>query len=248
MNILDSFPKKWILLLIIFLPFHFYGQNNAAKSVKELKDIAEKFYGTDDRLANGMISQYYSPNADGHPFFLKNEWFNGEVYSNGVRFNNVAIKYNIESDEIYFIDQNSSQAPTTILNKTMIDSVRIDNHLFLNAAKFNNTNQLGFMELLYKGNFTSFIKYRISYSIKQTSTYEYIQYYSPRLSVYILHDTELILLKSKKDFLEAFTPFQKELTKFLHQNKIRINKADHIQLFQFLKYCDELFSKEKGNS
>ncbi len=241
MNIGCVFLKKSFLIIGVLCSIFSYGQQIVPVTNNEIIRIAEIMYGTDDRLVNGMISQFYAPKAEGHPFFLSNDWQKGNIFSSGARFKEVTLKYNIESDDIYYI--NRQQASIIVLNKSIIDSVSIDNHLFVNSNKLNIKNPIGFIELLYQGNLALFLKYKIKSGTKHTDSYEYIKYYEPKTTIYLLKDSQLISIKSKKDLLTEFSPYQKEITTFLHQNKINFRNADHNQLLQIIKYCDELYSK-----
>ena len=252
------FFRKLILLLFIFYSINISCQNIASNSISELVDFAQKIYGSDDRLVNGVISQIRITDTENHPFFMKNEWFDGDIFSNGVKFSNIAIKYNIEIDQIFFINRNNSyMAPNTILNKSIIDSLRIEEHLFVNSDKLTVKSKLplGFVEVFYRGNFTSFLKHRIAHLKRQANsniktkpgTLTNIEYYNLRPLIYIIRNDELVCLKSKKDFIKEFYPFRKDIQKFIHQNKIRFNKAKRIKLFLLLKYCDEISSEQREN-
>lgn len=235
---------KNLIFISLFICCHFsYSQNNAPKSIDELVELSEMYYGTDDRLLNGYVSTISNTNAVGHPFFLTEEWIIGDVFMDGGEFHQVALKYNIELDEIYFIGKNKNgPTPIIILNKNLIDSVRLENHLFINANRMPIQNQVGFIEVLYSGNLTSYLKHKIPFIIKSTSTYQYIEYREPKSVIYLSDKNGLIGVRNKKDFLNKFDPFQKDIVNFMHKNKIRFNKANHNQLYRLLEYCDELSS------
>jgi len=240
--------RKYLFALFIFNSILTYSQESLSdSSFAKIRNVAENIYGSDDRITNGEINQFIAPNIEGSPFFLRNEWISGDVFIFGVQFSNVAIKYNIESDEILFINhENNKSASTIVLSKPFIDSVRIDGHLFVNSNTLNVKNPLGFIEKLYKGeHFTSFLKHRINHVVKQTDTYQHLKYYDLRPIIYILYDDEFISLKSEQAFLDEFTAFRKDISKFIHQNKIRFKKADPNQLLKLLKYCDEISTLQK---
>jgi hypothetical protein len=231
--------RIWILFLGIFYSFFVHSQNQTQISSKELVQIAEDFYGTDDRLINGTISHYYTPIAQGHPFFINSGWQAGIIFSNGIKFNDLVIKYNIESDDIFFINVGNRFTPTTILDKSLIDSVLISNRLLINTDKLVIKNPIGFVELLHRGKSTSFLKHKITKSTKLTDTYEYVKFNIHSPKIYIIKDSELVSLKSKKDLISEFSLPEKSLSKFLRQNKIQFKKANRKQLIQLIKYCDE---------
>lgn len=231
------FVRIWILLFSLFYSIFVQSQNQI--SSKELVQTTEDFYGSDDRFINGVISDFYTPNADGHPFFIYDGWHTGTIYSNGIKFNDLAIKYNIESDDIFFINMNNSYAPTTILNKSLIDSVIISGQLLLNTNKLAIKNPIVFVELLNRGKYTSVLKHKVTKITKLTDTYEYVKYNNHSPIIHIIKDSELVSLKSRKDFISEFSLPEKPLKKFLRQNKIQLKKANRKQLLQLIKYCDE---------
>ena len=248
MNNIFYLLRKCIFVLFILNSLFSYSQELVSDSAfDKIKDIAENIYGSDDRLINGEINQFLAPNIEGSPFFLRNEWISGDILIYGVQFSNVSIKYNIENDEISFINHESNRSvSTTVLSKPFIDSFRIDGHLFVNSNTLNVKNPLGFIEILYKGkHFTSFLKHRVNHIVKQTDTYQHLKYYDLKPIMYILYDSEFISLKSEQAFLDEFPVFRKDISKFIHQNKIRFKKTDPDQLLKLLKYCDEISTPQK---
>ena len=237
-----NFLRKLSLILFAFLSLHSYSQSHTQK-IDNLIQMAEYKYGLDDRLVNGVVGQNLPPRTKGHPYFIRNGWFKSNLYMNGVFYKDVEIAYNIELDEIYFIDRMNRQVQIVVLNKTLIDSVRIQDHLLVNSDKLGIKNPIGYMEVIYEGNYTAFLKHKINYTIKHDDSYEFRNYNKKKTSVYIFRNNLLINLKNTKDVYKEFTSHQTDIKKFIRQNKIRFGNADRVQLSNLLKYCDEISSR-----
>ncbi len=236
------FLKIAFLIFVLLNSLNVFSQKSIPATKAELIKFAEKRYGSDDRLINGVIGQTIRSHVEGHPFFLKSEWMRSDLYIHGEEFKNALIKYNIELDEFLFIDNSNYGTPTITLNSLFIDSVRIENHLIINAEKQFNQYSLGFAELIYKGGFMAILKHKTNHSIKYTDSYEYIEYNKPTSTLYISFNGNLREFKKKNDLLKHFYSYRKDISKFMHQNKINFKRSDAQQLILLLKYCDEVSS------
>ena len=227
-------------LLFFSLIYSFSVLSQTQSSGKVLVQIAEDYYGPDDRIINGTISDFFAPNAEGHPFFINSNWQAGRLFSAGIEYSELALKYNIESDDIFFINNHNNFSPLTVLNKFLIDSVIIANRTLVNTDKIATKNPLGFAELIHRGKYPGFLKHRVTKNTRLTDTYEYFEFSHQPPVIYILKNDEFIALKTKKDFISEYSLPEKQLKKFLRQYNIQLKKASHSQIIQLLKYCDEL--------
>ncbi len=232
-------------ILVFFLVVSFNSLFGQHSQDKELLKFTEKFYGTDDRMQNGTLLPYQQKNDIGHAFFEMYDWYNGEIYINGGAFKNILLKYHILSDEIYYRGQNEQGVSAMLkLNKDLIDSVRLHNHLFINAERVLNLEEpLGFVENVYNGDFSVFLKYEIAFSEERSATGITRIFKKPKYKIYILFEGKLFYISSKKELSSFFGQNKNQVIQFLKRNRIKLNKSNSIQLNTLFKYCDEISSK-----
>jgi hypothetical protein len=222
----------FVLGILFFFPAKSYAQLQKANELIKLSDLV---YGADDRLDFGNIYHPQNMNTISHPFLISDDWKKGTIFMNGMKYRNANLKYNIEKDEIFYKGENPS---VIILTKSYIDSLIMNNRLLINSDKLGIQNNMGFVELLYTGRYTSFLKHQIGVTQVSTSNSISLMYMTPKFIVYLKHDDQLININSKKSLFYYFAPNKKDISRFMKKNKIKYKKATQHQLISLLKYCD----------
>jgi len=232
-----------VLLMLLSLNPSF-AQEHAVNITSQVKDIlkeAEIVYGADDRLING---RYYVPKqalALGHPYYLTDDWVKTILYVKGVTFDDVEIKYNIE-DDILILKRQYDQGLIVeiILNNSLVDSLRINEHLFINSTPTLGPQSPGYLEFLQKGQFVSYLKHKVFYKDELTPRMPYGKYLDPKSILYIFNNKDFVRITDKKVLLDYFSPHKKEIRKFMRKNKIWFKRARKDQFIKLLNYCDGL--------
>lgn len=207
----------------------------------QVSDFANFLYRSDDRLLNG---KYYKPShffAEGHPYFMDNEWQNATLYIKGITYENVLLKYNIEDDVIIIkAVYDGKIAKDILLHNKFIDSLAIGTHLFHNTANFEMSENIGFAELIYKGGLTAYVKHSIQFKDELSERIKNGLYLDPKKRLYLSSDSLLYSISTKKDLFDFFPERKKDLKAFLRKNKIRFRKANTYQLVNLIRFCDQL--------
>lgn len=212
--------------------------------INEIIAVSEDFLGADDELVNGKIYYQNNLNAQGHPFYLSNEWLPSELMINGKSHDNQQLKYDIENDEVAAIIQQKGGATYVItLNKNYLDEFTLANHLFINNKHLNiKEAKKHFLEQIYSGNF-SFYANHTKLFVRQYNNKTPYGKYAKTSSAYFLIDKNVTYrISSKKVLLRHFESHKKEINKYMKVNKIKFNKASVEQLKMLMQYSDELIN------
>ena len=245
MYIKRSFTAGIFLVLLFFgWPTYLIGQKNENQQlVSNILDKAQHAYGPNEIIENGRIYIPIHPRANGDPYFLDSDWINGMVVIKGDKFSNLNVKYNVNLEELILKKEKENQEShiPIVLNYNFIDSFELEGHHFINLSVMPFGDELaGFAELIYQGEIIFLIKHTKEFLNRYSQSNPYGAY-SKLNSTYYIYETEtLTRLGTKKSFLNYFEPIRKEIKKFMRQNRIKYKKASHIQLYELIKYCDEL--------
>lgn len=250
----ESFPNLRQFFILI-TAFFIVGGFSSAKSQEINKQVAgtipmlqnytDALYGTDDVLVNGRAYLPDHYNANGHPYFLTQNWTKSTLIIDGKSYENQEILYNIDLEILILKTTiNDGNKVLLMLNTEFIDAFYLGSHSFINASKYLLENKFpGFVEQVYSGSFSVFIRHQKAFVFEYTKNNPYGFYTSTKSENYIRVDNELVKLSSKKSLIEYFPDYKKDIKSFLRKNKIRYKHADNDQLHKLFEYCDQISSK-----
>ena len=239
--------KLWFVLLLVFVfsKVTLLGQNadDIQHQITDILEKANRVYGPDEMLENGRLYIPAHPKANGNPYFMGKGWLAGKLIITGDIFSNVKIKYNVNLELLILkkeIENQESHIPI-ILNNNFIDSFDTGDHHFinLNAMPFNDELS-GFAELIYQGQLIFLVKHTKEFITRYSQSNPYGAYSKLYSIYYIYENDELTRLSTRRTFLNYFEPFRKEIKKYMRQHSITYKKATNAQLYELIKYCDEI--------
>ena len=213
---------------------------DATEKVVDLYKYAEQIYSTDDLLVNGQIYIPDRPKAMGNPYFGENRFTEGTVKIKGRQFNDVLLKYNLETQRLILLAAvEGGKYVAILLNSNLVDAFSIDGQEFINARHhFKEADFSGFISLVYEGSFTFSIEYEKFFDDKYSQQKPYGSYSGMFSNYFIFHNGHIENVTKKKALLHYFFPVKKKLKSFMHKNKIRYKKASLTQLNLLMRYCD----------
>ncbi|MDA3904616.1 MAG: hypothetical protein PF484_00925 [Bacteroidales bacterium] len=238
--------SRYLTLFILFSSF-LIGISNSAISQETIKEgqnilsIANSIFRADDRLLNG---KYYRPKhffAEGHPYFLSNEWVDATLYIKGIQYNNIPLKYNIEDDNLIIkaiFDGRISK--DILLHNSFVDSLIIGYQTFHNTNNFELENSIGIAEIVYKGEIFAYIKHYSEFKDEISERLRYGKYLESQKILYLFDGNFFHQIKKKKDLLNYFQTNKNEVKAFMRKNKIRFKKASSNQIVNLIHFCDNL--------
>ena len=235
-----------VLYVIITIPNTVSGQENVYQK-EDILSFANTVYGPDDRLING---KYYKPkhfSAQGHPYFLSENWLKGTLFVKGIEYNNIPIKYNIEDDILIInvIFQNRV-SKNILLHNSFVDSVEINSpamnitSTFHNTSNFSNENSIGYAEIVYKGRLSAYYKHTREFIDEINYYNKYGRYLNPKRKLFLFNVDNFQAITTKKGILNYFPAHKKEVKLFIRKNKIRFSKITVDQIVNLIRFCEQL--------
>lgn len=214
------------------------------KGIEKLIQQADSAYGSHHELVNGKL--YYRANlyALGTPFYLSDDWVDGTVWINGKQYNKVALKYNIETDQLIMRPTiKNGMTMAIVLNSPFVEAFTLKDHLFVNADGFKSEDlKSEFINVVYKGTFEFLATYRVTFVTDYNTKTPYGRYSAISNSYFIYAGEDLVKIPSKKVLLDYFEAYKKEIRKFMKKKKMRFNKANSGQWNGLMKSIDELIT------
>jgi hypothetical protein len=187
---------------------------------------------TNDYLTNQSIKIQNNNEYAGTPYAEK-EFQSGNIYLNGtVVASNIALRYNVLRDELEVkSSQSNADAQAKVLKRDEDIYVRILNDVYVYMKPSSNEIVSGYFKVIYEGE---------KYHLYQKLTKEFIEgkkainsvardvppTYKGDEELYLVpvDGTPIELSGSKNRKLKAFPSNNKELKKYIKENKLNINK------------------------
>jgi len=236
--------------LILFVAFFFckekvVAQNadNKQQAVTEILRKANQVYGPNEMLENGKVYIPDHPKAKEYPYYLESGWMDARLILKGDIFIDLHVKYNVCLELLILkkeVENQENHIPI-VLNNNFIESFDIKDHHFINLNTMSfNAELSGFAELIYQDQLIFLVKHTKEFLPQFSQSNPYGAYSKLSSNYYIYKNDKLTRLNSKKAFLNYFEPFRKDIKKYMRQNNIKYKKASSTQLYNLIKYCDEV--------
>jgi hypothetical protein len=211
------------------------GNNGVGVSIESGFD---RIYGADQRLVSGEY--YHEPifnteKIEGHPFLIDGEWKDGYVIIDGVKFDNLRLRYDLTIQKVILQYNNISLAKYQIcLKNEHIDSFMIDNRLF---RKMSNKNAR-FCEVMSEGHIDYIIfrsKVRAVSNMSGSQLFEF----NESIWQYLRVDRELISFR-RSTIYKLFPLIKREIKQFKREKRLLIGKNYFIDRKKIVDYCNTL--------
>ncbi|MCD6091813.1 MAG: hypothetical protein J7J72_09960 [Bacteroidales bacterium] len=241
MNITFRFITFSILIIstLIGIPNKVIGQELITEG-KDILALSNSIYRSDDRLLNG---KYYVPRhyfAEGHPYFLSNEWVGATLFIKGIQYNHVPLKYNIEDDNLIIKSIYENRISKDILmHNSFVDSLIIGKKLFHNTSNQQEENAIGFAELVYRGKNAAYLKHTVEFKDELSDRLKFGKYLPAKRYLYLFDGTSFFLIQKKKDLIGYFPNYEKEIKLYLRKKSIRLRKASTEQIVNLIQFCEQ---------
>ena len=235
-------PSPVLISVFISLSVHClaYGINSAESGLLfNNENAVQDTVMSRQQLYNGSVWKNRYHRIEGDQFLFTGLFIPANISMNGIIFKNVRIKYDIFSDEIITPVNNEDILQ---LNKEMVDSFNITfNNIvyrFINVR--NDTIKVlnGYLNLLYKGKSSLYVKYQklISYSEGEKYDGSFFQI----SMIYLLKDNHVYQVNGKKSFFRIIYSHKKEISDFMKKNKLRTSKKTPESFVPVIGFYDSL--------
>ena len=234
--------KNLTVLLFISFCVQSYLVGQQHMPTDELRACIERYYGTNDLLVNGRTYLPVHTKASGHPYFETADFVKGTLFVKAHAFKNVDLKFNVEKKQLILRHQLTNGIPVqVIVTPALVDSFQIESHLFVNYRHVSELNEgTGFLKKIYAGNNGFYRKDIKLFQPVFSRIHPNGKYTDPEISYVLVKGGELYDIHNRKDFLNCFPGQDRTIKQFMKQQSVRFKKATDDQLYNLLKFCDEI--------
>lgn len=236
-----------ILFLFLFLALFLKTPVNAQSTFLELEKLP--LFSSENEIVNGEMWMYQKKYA-GHPFWNEDKWYNGFIIYNGLKFDSLAIRYNIYTNDVIVFKEVLNKTRIYKLNKELIKEFAFYNNFLMDTVVFHSINldnglDKTIYEIAYDGNCKYYIHYRKSINNRVSGGYTGEYLYSPILYAEI--DNSIVEFRSKAEFLDLFENQKSEIKKYMREQGIKYKKQTPENLSSVFQYYDSLMNSALKN-
>lgn len=194
-------------------------------------------------LYNGIEWRPGFATVTGHEFFITKEYLNADITIEGIRFNDVRIRYDICNDHVILLWKATFPI---VLSRERIDEFTIRHEgsarRFVNYRS-NCAEFRGFAEVLYEGSSTFVTRYSKVVSINATqSSYATFREYN---RYYYMIDGTCNPIRNRAAFLKLLGDHEQDVRRFIRQNNILISSFSPAGYGIAAAFRDSLVNKER---
>jgi hypothetical protein len=210
------------------------GQINIYSNIPE-QDTIEKM----QVLYNGIIWTNSYHRIEGDQFLFSWLFIPGTISINGTTFKNVRIKYDIYSDEI--ITPLNSEVILQ-LNKELVDSFTLSFedkvYRFTNIRNDTLKDFGGYVNLLYKGRSSFYVKYKksITPSISSKSDGNFYQNHM----MYLVKENQIHPIDGTNALFRVLNANKEQIRNFIKKNKLKISKKIPESFVPVIRFYDSI--------
>jgi hypothetical protein len=211
-----------------------------AQDISYLEELYHQSAGTDTRFINGSLYQDAFPGSIGHPFFLSENWYYGELVMMGRAYHDLPLKYDLHRDLLLYNHILKSGSYVLVLNTTRIDTFVIDGHTFCKLDRTpgdQHETDEGFYELILAGKASFYQKWYKRYDEpSQHARGEFSEF----KEWYILNDNQCFQVSRRPGLLQALGDREKEIRSYIRENRIVVGSADEQAVKRVIDYYNSL--------
>lgn len=191
-------------------------------------------------MYNGKKYYRKNLNASGHPFWLKEENFTGNIVLNGKMYSNLQLKYELH-EQLFILTYRDYNGvlQSIILNNHSIDTVIIDKHVFIKNPYTDINNE--FIEQVYYDRYSAYISHSKEFFFQNVGVKTGHQYSEEIKKSFIITENKTYPFKNKKSFISIFpVQFKKQIKQYISSNHIKIKSMEVNQCVELAKFCNSI--------
>ncbi|MBI9054837.1 MAG: hypothetical protein JEY96_13520 [Bacteroidales bacterium] len=217
---------------------------NSRKNLEKLYNQSLEFYSINDEIINGCAYPLSNSRIVGNPFYNNDNWNTGTVFINGNAHSNLQIKYDVIIDDIIIKAKVGDGTERLLkLNKTLVDSFKINNSIFIKSNTFSidQDNSHYYYELIYNSSFLVVKSHSKRFIDMYSDMSPYGKFSSLKSKLYLFDNKQLIEISTLNSFLKYFQKEQrKSIKQFMKTNSINYKSASYNQINELMNFCSNL--------
>lgn len=193
---------------------------------------------SDKSLLNGRIWMNQYSKVTGTQFYLTDQYLKGSVFIKGNRYDNLDLRYDVCNDELIL---KYGTWPVICMNKELVDSFIISfdqSHKIINAGPDKSSVFGGYVNLLYNGPTSLYVKY--TKKVYPLGDDGYNDLFVDQHYIFLKKDDKIIPVGNKKKLLRLLNDKKKEIRHLLRSQGYRISPGKPETFVPVLEYYDSL--------
>jgi len=228
-----NYLKTGLALILFLIPFNRVMSQGAPAG-------SDTIYGFDPLLFNGRQYIYQiPPGSAGHPYLQGPEFQKGWITIAGREYQNLALNYDIVNQAL-LLKYSDQEGFTMVIevSESWLTRFGIGNSEFEHTKDENGDKLYQVLENVHIR-----VLYRWQKELKLENVMSNAGYvFTPahKTSTVVIHGTEYEYRKNK-DFIKVFDPLiQSQISKYLKNNRIKVNNASDVSIQALVNYCNTL--------
>jgi len=232
--------KSFIICIALAIALDFSilcGQNTDSALVYKLR--YDSLYGMDPQLFNGI--KYFPEHslARGYPFWQDNQPMKADLVYSGRYYKNLKIKYNLYIQEfiLEYADQFGG-LQQLILNRSNIDSVFINNTLFI-RNKYSDIKEY-FLQVIHEDKISCYFTWKKEYRFNNTGVEVGHEYSDEMVTSYIVKNGRVYVFANNRSFLKIFPEDSRDsIREYMKDNRINVKKKMQADVKKLCVFCNK---------
>lgn len=204
-----------------------------------MRDYYNRSYGSDYNLLNGrQYNLLYS--SVSHPFFNSDRYRPGTLVLNTASYAGIPINYDIYKQQVVLqYTTYTGQPNQLVLNPELLDRFGLDGKEFIKLT-FPGTGS-SFYQVVRSGEISCYLHWEKKLFQSSTSSNTPYKYTKQFRKVYVVKEGQLFPVGNRASFTGLFDKVhEKEISRYLRREKIRLGKASDQSLGLLMDYCVSL--------
>jgi len=233
------------LIWIALLSAATYALNAQADSSQQvifnqIYSAAERAYGMNQELVNGVLPESKNRDAIGHPYFLDYYTDQGSVIYRGKQYANLSLRYDIYDQQLLLIYLHDEVEYQLWLHKEFITEFSVEKKRFIHEA-LGAFKEPRFYQVIGEELPVKVLYHWEKGLTKVNAGNSEKSMFEQRKECYILFDNELVDFKGNRSFTGRFpSRFNKSIKKYLRKNSTKVKRASDTEMELLVEYINTL--------
>jgi len=231
---------------LAILLFSFYINNTvsaqAQKSIssEEVREHFKDFYKADPRLVSGDF--YQTPQmseSTGDPFYFGSDWKKGTATIHGVKFENLLLRYDIDSHQVILNTVNHTDSYLQIvLKKAEMTEFSMAEELFVAYPKEDPIDGKLFANAMVSGPVDFLIMKSKNLKVTAGGISDYI--YQTNTKRTLQYNNRLITYKGVYTLQKLLPQYKPQIKEFIKARKLRFKRKSLEDHASIIAFCNQL--------
>ena len=230
------------IVLLLAAAYALNAQVDSSRQVmfKEIYSAAERAYGMNQELMNGVLQESGEQDALGHPYFLDYYTDQGSVIYRGKLHTDLSLRYDIYNQQLLLIYLHDREEYHIWLHKHFITQFIVENKRFIHET-LGAFKEPRFYQVIGEGHPVKVLYYWEKGLTKVNAGNSEKTMFEEQRESYILVDNEVYSFKGNRSFAGRFPmSFKKSIKEYLRKNATRVKRASDDEMENLVEYINTL--------